>query len=181
LNVCCFGVRGFKTERDKGAGVGRGLNGRRRIGPGPKRARAPTNSRLGRTARSVSNTIPAERAARRLTASGELDKVSVPIARRMGCRRLSRLQRPSVPRATAKLWPESQGGESGRRRQHAPTARGLTGTDWLHEIKYDGYRMMPGSTAIRSTDPDGPRLVTSISANDRGARLPEGEVGLSRR
>jgi hypothetical protein len=28
----------------------------------------------------------------------------------------------AVPRATAKLWPESQGGESGRRRQHAPTA-----------------------------------------------------------
>ena len=49
------------------------------------------------------------------------------------------------------------------------------GGGWVHEIKYDGYRMHARSTATtcQAAHPHGSGLVASIQADDRGAWLPE--------
>jgi ATP-dependent DNA ligase len=57
------------------------------------------------------------------------------------------------------------------------------GDGWVHEIKYDGYRMharIEGSD-IKLLTRTGPGLIASLRAHDRGAWLTEGEVGLPRR
>ena len=69
-----------------------------------------------------------------------------------------RLSRSVLLRVTPP-WPQ------GRGRPWFPSSRGLSGSNWIHEIKHDGYRLMA------RRDPVGIRLITR-RGNDWTQRYP---------
>ena len=52
------------------------------------------------------------------------------------------------------------------------------GSNWVHEIKHDGYRLMGrrDPVGIAAADPPRQRLVQPLPANRGGCEPPQGEV-----
>jgi hypothetical protein len=65
----------------------------------------------------------------------------------------------------------------------SPADRPPSGSNWIHEIKHDGYRLMArrDPVGIRLDHPAGQRLVVPLPSRGRGGEPPQGVIVPDRR